>query len=71
MIGRENTFVSPSERVKHVKLKSHEAVCAQPADSVKALKLAACELKVSQVIHIRYSACGSGSILSAAGRSIP
>jgi len=42
VIGRENTFVSPSERVKHVKLASHKAVSAQPADRVKALKHAVC-----------------------------
>jgi hypothetical protein len=38
VIGKENTFVSPSERAKHVKLTSHKAVSAQPADHVKALQ---------------------------------
>ena len=70
MIGREITFVSPSERVKHVKLTSHDAVNAQPVESVKALKLVVCELKASLVIHVRYNACASGSILSAAGRTV-
>jgi hypothetical protein len=70
MIGREITFVNPSERVKHVKLRSHEAVSAQPAESVKALTHVVCELKACQVIHVRYNSCGSDSILSAAGRTV-
>ena len=45
-------------------------VSTQPADSVKALQHVVCQLKASHIIRVQYNAYGSGSFLSAAGRTV-